>query len=103
MKKSEMIGKKVQSMLLNDVDIFACRFFTVNKEKKLQFFGGAFRGKTAEDFKNLPDLQKVVAYCFWIMGKEDIPTNTKYAATVFLKDLFPREILRLCHFVLIIK
>lgn len=77
-------------MNFRDVDIYTCRFFTLNEEKKLKFCGGAFKGKTAEDIHTIPDLQKVVAYCFWIIGKKDIPVASKYAATAFLKSLAPK-------------
>jgi len=79
-------------MNFNDVDIYACRFFTVNENKKLQFCGGAHKGKTVDDFQTLPELQKIVAYCFWILKKEDIPMCSKYAATAFLKALIPKFI-----------
>lgn len=77
-------------MLLNEVDIYSCRFFTLNKDKKLQFCGGAHKGKTVEDFNTIPDLHKVTSYCFWIMKKEDIPMHSKYAAAAFLKALIPK-------------
>ena len=77
-------------MLYNDIDIYSCKFFTLNADKKLQFVGGVNRGKTADDFKNIAELKKVVAYCFWILSKEDVPWNSKYAASSFLKTLMPK-------------
>lgn len=77
-------------MNFNDVDIYACRFFTLNEDKKLKFCGGAHKGKTVDDFSTLPELQKIVAYCFWILKKEDVPIESKYAATAFLKALTPK-------------
>lgn len=77
-------------MKINEIDIYGCRFFKVNENKKLEFIGGTHKGKTAEDFNTLPELQKITAYCFWILRKEDIPVPSKYAATVFLKSLLPK-------------
>ena len=77
-------------MNFNDVDIYSRRFFTLNEDKKLQFCGGAHKGKSADDFNTAKELQKIVAYCFWIIKKEDIPIVSKYAATAFLKDLMPK-------------
>ena len=77
-------------MLLNGVDIYTCKFFTINQEGKLQFSGGVNKGKTSEDFNNLPELKKAIAYCCWIIGKEDTPWNSKYAASVFMSSLVPK-------------
>lgn len=74
----------------NGVDIYACKFFTLNEEKKLQFYCGGFKGKTADDFRTIPELQKVIAYCFWLLSKEDIPPVTKYTASAFFKSLTPK-------------
>lgn len=77
-------------MLLNNVDIYACKFFTLNEEKKLKFWGGVFKGKTADDIKNVQELKKVIAYCFWIISKKDIPKVSKFTASCFLKSLTPK-------------
>ena len=79
-------------MNFNDVDIYSCRFFTLNEDKKLQFCGGVNRGKTVDDFNTIPELQKIMAYCFWIIKKEDTPIESKYAATYFMKSLMPKFI-----------
>ena len=79
-------------MIYNDVDIYSCKFFTLNKDKKLQFAGGVNKGKTADDFNSPPELQKVMAYCFWIFRKPDIPWNSKFAATAFMRQLMPKFI-----------
>lgn len=77
-------------MIYKDVDIYACKFFTLNQDKKLQFYSGVNRGKTIDDYRTLPELQKVVAYCFWILKKEDIPPISKWLAAEFLKSLGPK-------------
>jgi ABC-type microcin C transport system permease subunit YejB len=77
-------------MIFRDVDIYACRFFTKNIEGELQFCGGTHKGKVANDFNTLPELQKIMAYCFWIIKKEDIPIESKYAASYFMKSLAPK-------------
>jgi hypothetical protein len=77
-------------MKLNEVDIYSCRFFTLNEDKQLQFCGGVHKGKTAEDFTTAKELQRITAYCFWIINKEDIPIASKYAASYFLKSLTPK-------------
>jgi ABC-type microcin C transport system permease subunit YejB len=50
------------------------------------------RGKTVDDFNTIPELQKIMAYCFWIIKKEDTPIESKYAATYFMKSLMPKFI-----------
>ena len=74
-------------MNFNGVDIYSCKFFTLNEDKKLKFYSGANKGKTVDDFKTIPELQKIIAYCFWIIKKEDTPIESKYAATYFMKSL----------------
>lgn len=74
----------------NDVDIYGCKFFTLNEDKKLKFYSGVNKGKTADDFNTLPELQKIMAYCFWILKKEDIPVESKYSAASFMKSLMPK-------------
>lgn len=82
-------------MNFNDVDIYTCKFFTLNNEGKLQFYGGAHKGKTVDDFKTIADLKKIIAYCFWIITHKDakgknMPIVSQYAATAFLKALIPK-------------
>ena len=77
-------------MLLNKVDIYTCKFFTLNEEKKLKFCGGIFKEKTADDIKNVKELKKVIAYCFWIISKDDVPKVSKFTASCFLKSLTPK-------------
>ena len=77
-------------MMFNDVDIYSCKFFTVNEDKKLEFYSGKYKGKTIDDFKDIQELKKVIAYCFWILQKEDIPKVSKYTASAFLKALTPK-------------
>lgn len=79
-------------MIFNEVDIYTCKFFTINEDKKIQFYGGAHRGKTADDFKTIEDLKKIMAYCFWIIKKEDMPNVSKYCAAAFMKSLMPKFI-----------
>lgn len=74
-------------MIFNDVDIYSCRFFTVSEEGDLKFYKGKYQGKTIDDFKTLEDLKKIIAYCFWLMQKNDVPMSTKYCASFFLKSL----------------
>ena len=74
------------------VDIYGCKFFTLDEDKKLKFCAGANKGKAAEDFNTLPELQKIMAYCFWILRKEDVPFESKYAASAFMKSLMPKFI-----------
>jgi ABC-type microcin C transport system permease subunit YejB len=77
-------------MNYNDVDIYACKFFTLDENKRLKFYSGVNKGKTAEDFNTLPELQKIMAYCFWILRKEDVPIVSKYLAAAFMKSLAPK-------------
>lgn len=75
-------------MIFNGVEIYSCRFFTVNSEKKLQFYKGKYIGKTIDDFNTIEDLKKLIAYCFWLLQKDDVPLATKYCASYLLKSLF---------------
>jgi len=77
-------------MIFNEVDIYACKFFTLNEDKGLKFYSGKYKGKTVDDFKDIQELKKVIAYCFWIIQKEDIPKVSKYTASYFLKSLTPK-------------
>lgn len=74
----------------NDVDIYTCKFFTLNEDKELSFWGGKYKGKSARDFTNLRELLGAINYCFWIIRKEDVPMVSKYTASAFLKELTPK-------------
>lgn len=77
-------------MIFNGVEIYDCRFFTVNEQKKLQFYKGKYIGKTIDDFNSIEDLKKLIAYCFWLLQKDDVPITTKYCASYLLKSLFSK-------------
>jgi len=80
-------------MKYKGVDIFQCKFFTVDQQSgKLKFSSGVHRGKTADDIKTIQEIKKVVAYCFWLITDEkfNFPIVTKYAASAFLKDMMPK-------------
>ena len=79
-------------MIYNDVDIYECHFFTINKNGKLQFTKGIFKEKTSNDFKSISRLREVFSYCFWIMHNVETPLVSKYLASVFIKDLIPKMI-----------
>jgi len=79
-------------MIFNDVDIFTCKFFTLNKEGKLQFIYGKHRGKGVDDFKNVSELHDVTSYCFWILKKKNVPLVSKFGAASFLKAITPKFI-----------
>lgn len=74
-------------MLLNNVDIYACKFFTLTEDKKLKFWSGKFKGKTIDDFTNVQEVKVVIAHCFWMLQFEGIPNISKYTASCFLKSL----------------
>lgn len=77
-------------MTYNDVDIYECKFFTLNKNQKIEFTKGEFRGKTPDDFNTVHELQRGVTYCFWILNKKDNPLVSKYMAAAFMKELMPK-------------
>ena len=74
-------------MLFNDVDIYTCKFFSLNNDKKLKFMTGKHKGKIADDFNTITDLHHVTSYCFWILKGKDIPLVSKYFASAFLKEI----------------
>ena len=82
-------------MLLNGVDIFTSKVFSLTPDKKLKFTYGKHRGKTIDDFKKVSELHDVTSYCFYIVkgvntkGEKVKEFNavTKYVASVFLKEL----------------
>lgn len=74
-------------MIYNDVDIYECKFFTINKKHQIEFTRGEFRGKTPKDFNTIHELQRGVTYCFWILNKLDNPIVSKYMASAFIKEL----------------
>jgi hypothetical protein len=80
-------------MLFNEIDIFTCKFFTLNKEGKLQFIYGKHRGKSVDDFNNVSELHDVTSYCFWILKKKNVPLVSKYGASAFLKAITPKFII----------
>ncbi len=77
-------------MIFNGVDIYACKFFSLNKDKKLKFINGTHRGKTVDDFNSITSLHHVTSYCFWILKNKEIPLLSKYCASQFLKELAPK-------------
>ncbi len=77
-------------MIYNDVDLYECKFFTLNKNYKIEFTKGEFRGKTPDDFNTVHELQRGVTYCFWILNKKDNPLVSKYMASAFMKELMPK-------------
>ena len=74
-------------MNINDVDIYFCKFFTLNQDKKLQFHCGKYKGKTASDFTTVSEIWGATGYCFWIILEEGVPKVSQYTASLFLKDL----------------
>ncbi len=74
-------------MIYKDIEIYECKFFSVGKNKKLQFSVGKFKGKTADDFNSLTSLQEITAYCFWIINNKEVPIISKYLASSFISDL----------------
>ena len=79
-------------MIFNDIDIFTCKFFTLNSEGKLQFIYGKHKGKTVDDFNNVSELHDVTSYCFWILKEKNVPVVSKYCASAFLKIITPKFI-----------
>lgn len=77
-------------MTYNDIDIYECKFFTINKKYKIEFTKGEFRGKTPDDFNTVHELQRGVTYCFWILNKTENPLVSKYMASAFMKELLPK-------------
>lgn len=77
-------------MIYNDVDIYDCKFFTINKNGKIEFLKGEFRGKTPDDFNTIHELQRGVTYCFWILNKEENSLSSKYMASAFIKEMIPK-------------
>ena len=74
-------------MTFNEVEIYFCKFFTLNEDKELVFWCGKYKGKAAKDFTELKEILGAVNYCFWIIKKEDIKLVSKYTASAFLKQL----------------
>lgn len=77
-------------MTYNDVNIYECKFFILNKKGKLEFTIGEFRGKTPDDFNTIHEIQRAVTYCFWIMNKQENKLVSKYVASAFIKELTPK-------------
>jgi len=77
-------------MIYNNVDIYECKFFILNKSGKLEFTIGEFKGKTPDDFNTIHEIQRAVTYCFWIMNKQENKLVSKYVASAFIKDLTPK-------------
>lgn len=74
-------------MTFNGVDIYTCKFFTLNKEKDLVFWSGKFKGRSSKTFTKLDEILEVMNYCFWIIKKNDTPLVTKYLSSAFLKEI----------------
>jgi len=79
-------------LIFNDVDIFTCKFFTLDKEGGLKFVYGKHKGKGTGDFNTISDLHDVTSYCFWILKKKNVPVISKYCASYFLKTITPKFI-----------
>lgn len=77
-------------MIYNNVDIYGCKFFMINKSGKLEFTIGEFKGKTPDDFNTIHEIQRAVTYCFWILNKQENKLVSKYVASAFIKDLTPK-------------
>ena len=77
-------------MIFNDVDIFACKFFTLTTDGKLKFIYGKHKGKTLEDFNTVSALHDVTSYCFWILKRKSVPIVSKFGAAAFLKSATPK-------------
>jgi len=74
-------------MMYKDINIFACKFFTLSKEGKLQFYTGKHKGKTIEEFKTIGDVHAGIGSCFWIIKQKNMPLISVYLASDFLKEL----------------
>ena len=79
-------------MTYNGLDIYACSFFALNRKGKLEFTKGTFRGRSIDDFNSVKDIQRGIAYCFWILNKDDNALINKYVASAFIKELLPKII-----------
>lgn len=82
-------------MIFNEVDIYACKFFTLNEDRKLKFIGGIHKGKCVDDFKTINDLHHVTSYCFWILKNKEIPLVSKYCAAEFLREIAEAKLIAL--------
>lgn len=78
-------------MLFNDVDIFACKFFTLTADKQLKFMRGKFINRTPEDFYTTYELHEAIGYCFWLLNNDSVPLVTKYLSSVFLSELSKKK------------
>jgi len=70
-----------------------CKFFALRKPgtgKGLRFIVKKYRDLTSDDFNTIEDICKIIAYCFWIMKKADIPIYSKFAAISFINELKPK-------------
>lgn len=74
-------------MMYKDINIFACKFFTISAEGKLQFYTGKHKGKTIDDFLTIGDVHAGIGSCFWIIKQNKMPLVSVYLASDFLKDL----------------
>lgn len=82
-------------MFFKDVDIFACKFFTLTPEKQLKFMRGKFINRTPEDFYTTYELHEAIGYCFWLLNNDSVPLVTKYLSSVFLSELSKKKVLEL--------
>lgn len=80
-------------MLYQGVDIFLCKFFAVRKPgtgKGLRIIAKKYRDKTSDDFNTIEEIDKIIAYCFWIIKKNDMPIYSKFAAMCFINEFKPK-------------
>ncbi len=80
-------------MVYKGVDIFYCKFFAIRKPgtgKGLRIIAKKYRDKTSDDFNTIEEIDKIIAYCFWIIKKGDTPIYSKFAAMCFINELKPK-------------